>query len=57
MGMLLRFSPKPDRPVTRAPAAGGQMGEVLLFTGIRYERGQAPASAKPARTTGRRRKG
>jgi len=33
------------------------MGKVLLFTGIRYERGKAPATATPESTARRRRKG
>ncbi|GGA54642.1 hypothetical protein [Pelagibacterium lentulum] len=57
MGMLLRFSPKPNRSASRSIATGAPMGKVLLFTGIRYERGKAPATATPESTARRRRKG
>ena len=55
MGTLLMFSPKVPRPlparVERGPA------KIILFTGVRYERGPVTDGDSPARKLGRRRKG
>jgi len=55
MGTLLRFSPKVPRQLP-APAGTGP-GEVILFTGVRYERGAVANPSKPARKLKRTRKG
>lgn len=55
MGTLLRFSPKVPRPLP-APVGNGP-GEVILFTGVRYERGTVNATPKPERKLKRTRKG
>jgi hypothetical protein len=57
LGKLVQL-PKRGRTKTRSQAAG--TGEVLLFTGVRYERGGvAPLPNKPAGTAsgGKRRRG
>lgn len=54
MGTLLTFSPKVPRPLSVPPVSGP--AEVILFTGVRYERG-APTTPKPARGLKRTRKG
>lgn len=55
MGRLLRFSPKVPRllPVS----AGKGPGQVILFTGVRYERGTVNTAPKPERKLKRTRKG
>lgn len=55
MGMLLRFSPK----IARSLPASAEKGpaEVILFTGVRYERGAVANPRKPARKLKRTRKG
>lgn len=50
MGMLLRFNPRAAPPAGTPPARRGP-ATVILFTGVRYERG----AARPARD--KRRKG
>lgn len=55
MGMLLRFSPKIMRPLP--PSAGSGPAEIILFTGVRYERSAVANSSKPARKLKRTRKG
>ena len=55
MGTLLHFSPKVPRPLSVAPARGP--AEVILFTGVRYERGAVATTPKPTRRLKRTRKG
>lgn len=54
MGMLLRFSPKV--PQSLPASSSGGPAEVILFTGVRYERDAAKA-IRPARKPKRSRKG
>jgi hypothetical protein len=55
MGMLVKFSPKDARS---APAAtDGRGGQVILFTGVRYERGAGGINPGPAPKIRRTRKG
>jgi hypothetical protein len=54
LGKLVPFQ-KPARPVRVKPLSG--KGEVVIFTGVRYERetvspGKPPASARPKRKRG-----
>ena len=55
MGTLLTFSPKVLRPQSASPSSGP--AEVILFTGVRYERGAVATTPKPARRLKRTRKG
>ncbi|SDZ92695.1 hypothetical protein SAMN05428936_101564 [Pelagibacterium halotolerans] len=55
MGMLVKFSPKDARSV---PATtGGSSAQVILFTGVRYERGAGGNKPTPAPKVRRTRKG
>ncbi len=55
MGMLVKFSPK---GACSAPATpGGQRGQVILFTGVRYDRGAGGINPGPAPKIRRTRKG
>lgn len=47
MGTLLTFQTLPREP--RAHAPGAEMGRLLLFTGIRYEREPETDEEKPPR--------
>lgn len=47
MGTLLTFQSLPREP--RAPVPGAEMGKLLLFTGIRYEREPETEEEKPRR--------
>jgi hypothetical protein len=54
LGKLVPFQ-KPARPTKGKPVHG--QGEIVLFTGVRYERdtvapGKPPASARPKRKRG-----
>ena len=54
LGKLVPFQ-KPARPAKGKPVVG--QGEVVLFTGVRYERdtvspGEPPATARPKRKRG-----
>lgn len=54
MGMLVKFSPK----ARSTPAAfGGSGAQVILFTGVRYERGAGGSNSTPAPKIRRTRKG
>jgi hypothetical protein len=55
MGMLVKFSPKDARsaPVT----TGGPSAQVIVFTGVRYERGAGEGKPSPAPKIRRTRKG
>lgn len=57
MGMLLRFSPKPSRTIPAAPVRGTRGAEVVLFTGVRYDREHGAGQSKKARQKPRTRKG
>ncbi|WP_404405541.1 hypothetical protein [Pelagibacterium halotolerans] len=54
MGMLIKFSPRTARPIL-AQSVRREPAKVLLFTGIRYDRGQGVGGKTPARR--QRRKG
>ncbi len=55
MGMLVKFSPKDARS---APVmTGGSGAQVILFTGVRYERGAGGSNPAPAPKVRRTRKG
>ncbi len=55
MGMLVKFSPKDARS---APVStGGPGAQVILFTGVRYERGAGGNKPAPAPKIRRTRKG
>jgi hypothetical protein len=55
MGMLLQFSPKVPRSRPAPPVCGP--AEVILFTGVRYERGAVANTPKPTSGLKRTRKG
>jgi hypothetical protein len=42
MGRILPFAPPARAPRRPRPAAGEALGRILLFTGVRYERGSEP---------------
>jgi hypothetical protein len=52
MGMVLRFNPRPTRQVQ--VASGPAIGQVILFTGVRYDRARTGTTTQPSR---RKRKG
>ncbi|MGV3650045.1 MAG: hypothetical protein ACO1OK_01360 [Devosia sp.] len=55
MGKLLSFVSRPQAR-KRPPLPGAQPGKLLLFTGIRYERPDAPQPDKPDHHSGPRRR-
>ena len=57
MGMLIQFSPKAPRSVPAPHRATQTSADVLLFTGIRYERGMGPQAQTRSPTGRRKRKG
>ncbi len=57
MGTLIRFSPKAPRQRSLPPRQGGKSADIVLFTGIRYERGPETTLSGPERRARRRRKG
>lgn len=48
MADVIPFAPR-RRSSSQAAAAGGPLGQILLFTGVRYERQLEPTAAKPPR--------
>lgn len=57
MGMLLTFSPRAKQRVPRPVVADRGPAKIVLFTGVRYERGTTPATTAPGGKLTRRRKG
>jgi hypothetical protein len=57
MGMLLQFSPRLISNFPATPRAERESAQVLLFTGVRYDRDGTVPKAGTARRTGRKRKG
>ncbi|WP_177282578.1 hypothetical protein [Devosia enhydra] len=55
MGKLLSFTAKPETD-RKPPPPGAMPGKLLLFTGIRYERSEAPQPDKPDQRSGSRRR-
>ncbi|SDG37944.1 hypothetical protein [Pelagibacterium luteolum] len=56
MGMLLKFSPKATTYIPGSPNRSGS-AEVILFTGVRYERAASEVITKPGHKIKKRRKG
>ncbi len=52
MGDVIRFQPRREVKVVRAPAEG-EGATILLFTGVRYERHEEPAPVNMPRPAGR----
>lgn len=48
MAHVIPFAPR-RRASSQAPAATGPLGQILFFTGVRYERQLDQAAAKPPR--------
>lgn len=48
MAHVIPFAPR-RRANSHPPAATGPFGQILFFTGVRYERQLEPAAAKPPR--------
>ena len=57
-GVIITFPDRVDRPHRAAPRPGEPRGEILLFTGVRYERLEpSPGPSRPfASDRGRRRR-
>ncbi len=58
LGKLVQFEKRRAPRTKQAPASGGR-GEVVLFTGVRYERTAAPATLPdkgPAAAGGKRKR-
>ncbi|RXT52967.1 hypothetical protein B6S44_19710 [Bosea sp. Tri-44] len=48
MADVIPFAPR-RRSASQSPAALGPSGQILFFTGVRYERQPEPAASKPPR--------
>mgnify|MGYP001578953973 CR=1 FL=1 len=48
MADVIPFAPR-RRFTSQPPLAEGPLGEILFFTGVRYERPHEPAAGKPPR--------
>jgi hypothetical protein len=55
-GVVIAFPDVSERPQRQQPSVGEPRGEILLFTGVRYERpAPTPGPSHPAVTRRRRR--
>lgn len=57
MGMLLRFNTRTPRTAPVAQLGGNDTAEILLFTGVRYERDDVASKSKSTRPKQTARKG
>jgi len=55
VGKLVQFEARPKEPPGDRPAASSD-AEILIFTGVRYERATDAAPTKPTASSGGKRK-